>query len=129
MTTRLPLYPAVVLAAAMVLALSLAAPERAVAQNYGAMMPEALQREYKRASVELTDLKERLEAVDEEILAIDLQDPDAKEPADDSPLFEKRKELLAKQADIVRQALAKEAEANRLESLLKEKRLEYRSVD
>lgn len=127
MKTRFPLLLAAVQAAAMLL--SLALPRPVCAQNYEAMMPEALQRECKRANIELADLKDRLEVADNEILAIDLQDPEAKETAEDAPLFMKRKELLSKQANLVRQAVAKQAEVDRLQSLLAAKRREYRSVD
>jgi hypothetical protein len=127
MKTRFPLLLTAIQAAAMLLPLAL--PRPVFAQRYEAMMPEALQREYKRANIELADLKDRLEVADNEILAIDLQDPEAKETAEDAPLFKKRKELLSKQANLVRQAVAKQTEVDRLRRLLAAKRREYRSVD
>ncbi len=127
MKTRFPLLLTAIQAAAMLLPLAL--PRPVFAQRYEAMMPEALQREYKRANIELADLKDRLEVADNEILAIDLQDPETKETAEDAPLFNKRKELLSKQANLVRQAVAKQTEVDRLRRLLAAKRREYRSVD
>ena len=94
-----------------------------------AMMPEALNREYKKARTEYRELEDRLEEVKKDILAIDLQDPDAKTDPAGSPLIANRRKLLAKQTDLTKRLERKEMELRYVKRVLKTKRREYRSTN